>query len=261
MGAFLSWLPIFRGLAAMFRGRPLGARVGSPSASSFWRRIRFSVFSFWLGRHRPLFIYVHLRHHLRHLLFISAVPSPTGYGRKSPGALAPHAGCMHARIYGFYNEVKRRFRLKTWRVFCDCFDCLPLAAVVGGRIFCCHGGLSPELRRPADVERIQRPLAVPDEGLLCDLLWADPEDIEGWGDGRVSYGFGPDVVRQFLVRNDLDLVVRAHQVVPHGYEFFAGRQLVTLFSAPNYCGEFDNAGAVLTVQPDLECSFAVLWPQ
>jgi len=68
------------------------------------------------------------------------------------------------------------------------------------------------------------------------------------------------VVRQFLRRHDLDLVVRAHQVVEDGYEFFAGRELVTVFSAPNYCGEFDNAGAMMTVDDTLMCSFQILKP-
>ena len=58
----------------------------------------------------------------------------------------------------------------------------------------------------------------------------------------MSYIFGPDVIANFLKKNDMDLVCRAHQVVEEGYEFFAKRQLVTLFSAPNYCGEFDNSG-------------------
>lgn len=65
---------------------------------------------------------------------------------------------------------------------------------------------------------------------------------------------------QFLEDLDLDLVVRAHQVVEDGYEFFAGRQLVTLFSAPNYCGEFDNAGGMISVDENLLCSFQILKP-
>jgi len=59
---------------------------------------------------------------------------------------------------------------------------------------------------------------------------------------------------------DFDLIVRAHQVVEDGYEFFARRQLVTVFSAPNYCGEFDNAGAMMSVDETLMCSFQVLRP-
>lgn len=102
---------------------------------------------------------------------------------------------------------------------------------------------------------------MPDEGLLCDLLWLDPDaDSQGWteSDRGVSYIFGPDVVDQFLRAHDLDLVCRAHQVVSDGYEFFADRKLVTVFSAPNYCNEFDNAGAMLVVDKNLRCSFKVL---
>ena len=58
----------------------------------------------------------------------------------------------------------------------------------------------------------------------------------------------------------MDLIVRGHQVVEDGYEFFAGRELVTIFSAPNYCGEFDNAGAMMTVDDTLMCSFQILKP-
>jgi serine/threonine-protein phosphatase PP1 catalytic subunit len=72
--------------------------------------------------------------------------------------------------------------------------------------------------------------------------------------------FGADVVTTFLETHDLDLLVRAHQVVEDGYEFFAGRRLVTLFSAPNYCGEFDNAGGMISVDENLMCSFQILKP-
>jgi hypothetical protein len=58
----------------------------------------------------------------------------------------------------------------------------------------------------------------------------------------------------------MDLICRAHQVVEDGYEFFSKRQLVTLFSAPNYCGEFDNAGAMMSVDESLLCSFQVCTP-
>ena len=97
-------------------------------------------------------------------------------------------------------------------------------------------------------------------GLLCDLLWSDPDkDISGWSenDRGVSFTFGADIVSKFLQKHDLDLICRAHQVVEDGYEFFAKRQLVTLFSAPNYCGEFDNAGAMMSVDDTLMCSFQV----
>jgi serine/threonine-protein phosphatase PP1 catalytic subunit len=126
-----------------------------------------------------------------------------------------------------------------------------------------HGGLSPDLERMGQILEIPRPTDVPDEGLLCDLLWADPDPcISGWGRNArgVSYTFGHDVVDEFLDTHDLDLICRAHQVVEDGYEFQANRSLVTIFSAPNYCGEFDNAGAMMHVGVDLKCSFKVLRP-
>jgi len=99
--------------------------------------------------------------------------------------------------------------------------------------------------------------------LLCDLLWSDPEpNGKGWEVSArgVSYTFGPDVLAEFLAKHDLDLICRAHQVVEDGYEFQAGRRLVTLFSAPNYCGEFDNAGAIMYVNEHLVCSFKIIRP-
>lgn len=107
---------------------------------------------------------------------------------------------------------------------------------------------------------LTRCFQIPDCGLLCDLLWSDPDkDITGWSenDRGVSFTFGPDVVSRFLQKHDMDLICRAHQVVEDGYEFFSKRQLVTLFSAPNYCGEFDNAGAMMSVDESLLCSFQV----
>ena len=93
---------------------------------------------------------------------------------------------------------------------------------------------------------------VPNTGLLCDLLWSNPDNeiVDGWGenDQGVSFTFGEDIVAQFLhKKHDLNLICHAHQVLEDGYEFFAPRQLVTLFSAPNYCGEFENAGAMMRV--------------
>ena len=73
--------------------------------------------------------------------------------------------------------------------------------------------------------------------------------------------FGVKVVQDFNKKNDLDLIIRAHQVVDNGYEFFANRQLITIFSAPNYCGEFDNSAGILNVDESLTCSIKVLKPK
>jgi len=165
------------------------------------------------------------------------------------------------KVYGFFDECKRRCNLKIWKTFTDVFNCLPISAVVAGKIFCVHGGLSPDLIDYEDVSRIHRPTDVPDSGLLNDLLWSDPsETAYEWEESErgVSYCFGKRIVKKFLERNDLDLVCRAHMIVEDGFEFFGNRSLVTIFSAPNYCGEFDNNGAIMSVDKDLLCSFEII---
>ncbi|KAM5456781.1 serine/threonine protein phosphatase Pzh1 [Microsporum canis] len=167
------------------------------------------------------------------------------------------------RVYGFYDECKRRCNIKIWKTFVDTFNCLPIAAIVAGKIFCVHGGLSPSLSHMDDIRGIARPTDVPDYGLLNDLLWSDPADMEeDWepNERGVSYCFGKKVIMEFLQRHDFDLVCRAHMVVEDGYEFFNDRILVTVFSAPNYCGAFDNWGAIMSVSDELLCSFELLKP-
>jgi len=174
-----------------------------------------------------------------------------------------HECASITRIYGFYDECKRRYNIKMLKQFCDVFNTFPVCGLIDEKIMCMHGGLSPEISNMDQVRRLVRPTDVPDTGIICDLLWADPDkDIAGWAenDRGVSFIFGPDVVTSFLQKMDMDLVCRAHQVVEDGYEFFAKRQLITLFSAPNYCGEFDNAGAMMSIDETLMCSFKVLKP-
>ena len=140
---------------------------------------------------------------------------------------------------------------------------MPCSAVIDDKIFCAHGGLSPEVEDMDQIRAIPRPTAIPDAGLLCDLLWSDPDPtISGWGenDRGVSFTFGKDIVDLWCDRFDFDLIVRAHQVVEDGYEFFAKRRLVTLFSAPNYCDMFDNSGAIMSVDETLMCSFYMIKP-
>lgn len=166
-----------------------------------------------------------------------------------------------ARIYGFYDECKKKYGGKLFKTFTEVFNCLPYAAIIQEKIFCIHGGLSPELQSIKQIESIKRPCEIPEYGLVCDFVWADPSnEVMSWAesDRGVSYIFGKKVVEKFIEKYDFDLIVRAHQVVQKGFEFFARRKLVTVFSAPNYMNEFDNSGAVLYVNEDLLCSFQIL---
>ena len=80
------------------------------------------------------------------------------------------------RIYGFYDECKRMYNIKLWKLFTDCFNCLPISAIIDDKIFCAHGGLSPDLKHFDQIRNITRPTDVPDSGLICDLLWSDPDE-------------------------------------------------------------------------------------
>ena len=174
-----------------------------------------------------------------------------------------HESSVTNRIYGFYDECKRRYNVRIWRSFTDLFNWLPVAAIIDEKILCMHGGLSPELKNLQNIQAISRPTDIPDTGLLCDLLWSDPDkDALEYdeNDRGVSVIFGEKIVQDFNKKNDLDLIIRAHQVVDDGYEFFAQRQLITIFSAPNYCGEFDNSAGIMIIDESLTCSLKVLRP-
>ena len=174
-----------------------------------------------------------------------------------------HESSVTNRIYGFYEECKRRYNVRLWRNFTELFNYLPVAALIDEKILCMHGGLSPDLRNLSSISEISRPTEIPDSGLLCDLLWSDPDkevlDFDE-NDRGVSVVFGEKIVQEFNRKNDLDLIIRAHQVVDDGYEFFAQRQLITIFSAPNYCGEFDNSAGIMIIDDALTCSLKVLRP-
>ena len=109
------------------------------------------------------------------------------------------------------------------------------------------------------VEAIAKPCDVPDGGVVADLLWNDPdEDVRDWEENErgCGYVFGKKPLEDFLKKHDLDLICRGHQVMEDGYGFFGkNKQLVTIFSAKNYCGDFDNDAAVMNVDQDLMCKF------
>ena len=169
------------------------------------------------------------------------------------------------RLYGFYDDCIQYYTIQLWRTFGDVFNCLPIAAIIDDKIFCIHGGISPHLDSLDDIKNLQRPLEVPEEGLLCDLLWSDPNnEVDTWDDNDrgTSVCFGALPVEKFLEKFNFDLICRAHQAVMNGYEFpfFPNQTLVTIFSAPNYCYEFDNKGAILKVDENLFCTFSVIEP-
>ncbi|CAJ0929058.1 unnamed protein product, partial [Mesorhabditis belari] len=168
------------------------------------------------------------------------------------------------QVYGFLEECNRRYHSqRLWQTFQDVFNMIPIVGVVGGRVLCMHGGLSAHIESFDTLRGLRRPIMPNPPCIEIDLLWADPEKgISGFRPNTrgVSVVFGEDVVHEFCKKLDIDLIARAHQVVADGYEFFADRKLVTIFSAPQYCGQFDNNAATMTIADNLQCSFNVFKP-
>ena len=167
------------------------------------------------------------------------------------------------RVFGFYDECKRKVSLKIYKKFCNLFNILPITALIGEKILCMHGGLSKNLLNIKQLKEIKRPTEIPEKGILCDLVWSDPDnliskDFTQNTERGISVCFSQKVVDEFTLNNNLDLICRAHQVVEEGYQFFANMKMITLFSAPNYMNIFDNNGGVLHVNEDLICSLHIL---
>ena len=169
------------------------------------------------------------------------------------------------RTFGFYDECKRKVSLKIYKKFCNLFNILPITALISENILCMHGGLSKDLTNINQLKSIKRPTEIPDKGLLCDLVWSDPDNLKSKDfvenkERGISVCFSEKVVEEFTKNNNLDLICRAHQIVEEGFEFFDNMKLITIFTAPNYMNIFDNNGCILYINKDLICSLHILKP-
>ncbi|CAJ1441855.1 unnamed protein product [Effrenium voratum] len=159
------------------------------------------------------------------------------------------------RHYGFTGEVLTKYMdMQVFRTFQRLFVCLPLSHVVNSEVFITHGGIPREevsLEEIASLDRLKDPGEMDEKEsmLFTDLLWADPHSgIPGLcssqrGDGIVT--FGSDITQRFLQSNDLNLVIRSHECQDNGFEWAHDKRCLTVFSAPNYCDEVGNQGAVI----------------
>lgn len=189
-----------------------------------------------------------------------------------------------SNIFDFRGECLKKYNDDVYEAIMTAFDCLPLAAVVNNQYFCVHGGLSPDVTSVDNIRLIYRFREPPSKGAMCDLLWSDPfwdvenpsSVCEGSRDDYYTPGNGPSYgtapcfldneqrgcsylfnyhsVKHFLLTNGLLCVVRSHEVQDDGYKLYRFNSvsnfpcMMSVFSAPNYCDNLHNKGAVLILE-------------
>jgi serine/threonine-protein phosphatase 4 catalytic subunit len=171
-----------------------------------------------------------------------------------------HESRQITQVYGFYDECLRKYgSVNVWRYCTEVFDYLSLSALIEESVFCVHGGLSPSITTLDQIRTIDRKQEVPHDGAMCDLLWSDPDEIEGWGlsPRGAGYLFGGDVVSTFNRTNHLTLIARAHQLVMEGYKSMFNDALVTVWSAPNYCYRCGNVASILSFNDKLQKDYEI----
>ncbi|KAL6264536.1 hypothetical protein P5V15_004642 [Pogonomyrmex californicus] len=161
-----------------------------------------------------------------------------------------HESATMNQMYGFDGEVKAKYSEQMADLFTEVYNWLPLAHCLNHRVLVMHGGLFSRddvtLQEIREIDRNRQP---PDEGLMCELLWSDPQPQMGRAPSKRGVGvqFGPDVTQNFLRINSLDYIVRSHEVKNEGYEVGHDGKCITVFSAPNYCDTMGNRGAFITL--------------
>ena len=169
-------------------------------------------------------------------------------------------------LMDFKEECIERYKEKgeyIWREINKTLRMLPIFDLIEKKIFDTYGGISPYISSFKQINDLNRNVDIPDKGILCDLTWSDPKKQKSkWNDNDrgISYTFNENALDDFMKKLNLDLVVRAHQVVDEGFQFFNGQKMVTVFSAPNYCGQVGNLASVMLIKKNMECSFITLKP-
>ncbi|XP_069961394.1 serine/threonine-protein phosphatase 5 [Cherax quadricarinatus] len=161
-----------------------------------------------------------------------------------------HESVTMNQMYGFQGEVKAKYTSQMAELFTEVYNWLPLCHCLNSRALVMHGGLfSEENVTLDDIRKTHRNRQPPEEGIMCELLWSDPMPGVGLAPSKRGVGiqFGPDVTKRFLERNNLEYVIRSHEVKAEGYEVAHDGKCITVFSAPNYCDTMGNKGAFITM--------------
>ncbi|CAF4644013.1 unnamed protein product [Rotaria sp. Silwood1] len=200
--------------------------------------------------------------------------------------------CRHLTDhFTFKQECLVKYTEKIYDICMEAFDCLPLAAVMNNQFLCVHGGLSPEIHTLDDIKQLDRFREPPTHGAMCDLLWSDPAEDYGNEEGSLtlvttpcmsalaqssaaiatssgslylpnaargcSYFYTYAAINEFLVRNQILSVIRAHEAQDIGFRMYKKSSetgfpsLITIFSAPNYCDVYQNKAAIMKYENNI----------
>lgn len=173
-----------------------------------------------------------------------------------------HESREMAQVFNFKQEVLYKFDQEVYSLITEWFDCLPLAAVVNKKFFAVHGGLSPDLEEVSQIDKLSRFTEIPKKGVCCDLVWSDPiapekskqvKDFDFNNERKCSWVYGPHAIKNFLKKNGLLSIIRAHEVQfegykMHNYDSKGFPQVITIFSAPNYCQMYKNKAAIIRLK-------------
>lgn len=153
-------------------------------------------------------------------------------------------------MYQCSDAGKNKCGLDMWKLICEIFNDLPYAAYIDRKIFCVSGGISPYFESISQIEKLEKGIETPREGLACDLVWSDPSRLEPGFQRHpqgISFTYGRDAAERFVMHNNIELICRSKEVLEHGYEFDFDKSILSLFSAPNFLDRFDNYAGVLAI--------------
>ena len=173
-----------------------------------------------------------------------------------------------SRYYGFYKEIMSKYDEDVYMAVVRTFDHLPLCSIIGDRIFCVHGGISPSLKNVDDILQMAKPHELSGYGVFTDMVWSDPGmDVQEYAPNErgCGYIYGPKAITRFLDDNGLDLLVRSHEMCldgvawPYANDDETVDRCLTVFSTSNYCFR-GNSGAILHISSDLLVNVEVFPP-
>ena len=166
-----------------------------------------------------------------------------------------HESSNISQLFGFRDEVLGKYNgnEQVWKIYTSTFNYLPLGALVNGKVLFVHCGLSPTRQTIPDIQDLNRKTEIPHKGPMCDLVWSDPSQNDGFMPScrDAGYQFGRDVTSKWNKDNGLELTCRGHQLAMQGIEYNHDNQIVTVFSAPDYCGRCGNSGGILELDENL----------